>query len=44
MKLAYQFTLLCFAGVLSITNIQAQDAAGPAGKFIAVNGAKIYYK
>ena len=38
------FTLLCCVAFLSPTTAQFQDAVGLNGKFIAVNGAKIYYE
>jgi len=44
MKQVYRLTLLCCAVVLSTIIVQAQEAVAPNGKFIAVNGAKIYYE
>jgi pimeloyl-ACP methyl ester carboxylesterase len=44
MKHVCRFTLLCCAAILSIIVVQAQEAVGPNGKFITVNGAKIYYE
>jgi pimeloyl-ACP methyl ester carboxylesterase len=44
MRQAFRFTLLCCAAVLATADIQAQEAVGPNGKFITINGAKIYYE
>jgi len=44
MKQAYLFTFLCCAAFLSITIVEAQESVAPNGKFITVNGAKLYYE
>ncbi|HTE29692.1 MAG TPA: alpha/beta hydrolase [Chryseolinea sp.] len=44
MKHILLHTLLCLMLLISITTVEAQESVAPSGKFVTVNGAKIYYE
>lgn len=44
MKQAYLSILLCWAVLLSITTVAAQEPIASNGKFVNVDGARIYYE
>ena len=43
-KQVFLFTILCCATLLSVITVDAQEPVASNGKFVTVNGAKIYYE